>query len=221
MRIPFDGEFPTNQAYNDPCCRASYAKFGMNGHNGIDFGLPSGTPVLAAIDGTVYVGFEAGGYGNYVFITGEYQTVYGHLQVVGVSTGQRVTVGQQIGRSGNTGNSSGPHLHFGVRPINYDRNNGFLGYIDPQPLFNGGQYMTHTLTKEEVQEIHQLAFQGEYPGDSVVQAWTGKELGEFLRFLHQSGSWNDRVTQIKAALANSSSDANAKKIEQIKQVINS
>jgi hypothetical protein len=139
MRLPFNGSYPTTQTFNDPCCRAAYAQFGMIGHNGIDYGLPTGTPVVAVEAGTIRSGFEANGYGRFIFLTNDTGTqfVYGHLSVIQVASG-RVSAGQQIGLSGNTGNSSGPHLHFGIRPPNSNNNNGFLGYVDPLPYFQGG-----------------------------------------------------------------------------------
>lgn len=136
MHLPFNGNFAINQNFDDPCCRASYAQFGMKGHNGIDYNLPTGTPVVAVTNGTIYSSFEGGGYGNYIFLTDDSgnQFVYGHLQKFAVSSG-RVSEGQVIAYSNNTGNSSGPHLHFGYRPKGYNANNGFLGYEDPAPLF--------------------------------------------------------------------------------------
>lgn len=131
MRVPFNGNFPTTQTFSDPCCRASYAKFGWIGHNGYDYGLPTGTPVVAANSGTIYSAFDSGA-GNYIFVSQpNLETVYMHLSRRDVTTGQTVSEGQQIGLSGNTGNSTGPHLHFGTRPIPYNRNNGFEGYVDP------------------------------------------------------------------------------------------
>ena len=126
MIKPFSGDQPVTQIFNDSCCRASYAKFGMQGHNGIDYGLPCGTPVIAAFNGTIYSGFEANGYGNYIFLRDDQgnEAVYGHLSRIQVGSG-RVSEGQQIGLSGTTGNSTGCHLHFGYRPIGYNRNNGF------------------------------------------------------------------------------------------------
>lgn len=140
MRAPFNGSFKINQNFNDPCCRQTYKNaFGWTGHNGIDYNLPQGTPVVASNSGTIYSGWEANGYGNFIFITGEgYETVYGHLSRI-IRGGGSVKAGELIGYSGNTGFSSGPHLHFGARPIGYNRNNGFGGYVDPLPLFNKTQ----------------------------------------------------------------------------------
>ncbi|MFF5982758.1 M23 family metallopeptidase [Streptomyces olindensis] len=104
------------------------ASFAQNGgmwqstHSGQDYAVPSGTQVVAAHGGTVV---KAGGngagdgpaYGNAVVIkhgNGTYSQ-YAHLSKVKVKAGQIVKTGQEIARSGNTGNSSGPHLHFEIR----------------------------------------------------------------------------------------------------------
>jgi murein DD-endopeptidase MepM/ murein hydrolase activator NlpD len=92
-------------------------------HTGIDIGVGLGTPVAAAADGVVVlagtnvVGGRVVGYGTYVVIAhgGGLYTLYGHLSRLDVSAGERVRAGQQIGLSGSTGNSTGPHLHFEVR----------------------------------------------------------------------------------------------------------
>lgn len=86
-------------------------------HGGIDLGVPTGTPVHAADDGTVAIAGWVGGYGNYICINhgGGFSTCYGHNSRLGVSVGQRVSKGQVIAASGNTGNSTGPHIHFETR----------------------------------------------------------------------------------------------------------
>jgi murein DD-endopeptidase MepM/ murein hydrolase activator NlpD len=86
-------------------------------HEGIDFGVPSGTPIHAAAAGTViYCGWMEG-YGNLTVIDhgGGIGTAYGHQSSISVSCNQQVTQGQVIGAVGNTGHSTGPHLHFEVR----------------------------------------------------------------------------------------------------------
>lgn len=93
---------------------------GVHGNNGVDIASSLGTPVLAAASGQVLVsrsGGWGGGYGTYVVIKhpNGTQTLYGHLSQALVSVGQSVTKGQQIGKMGNTGQSSGVHLHFEVR----------------------------------------------------------------------------------------------------------
>ena len=93
---------------------------GIHGNNGVDIAALVGTPVLAAADGQIIVARNSGyngGYGDMIIIkhNGNIQTVYAHLSSVGVTTGQYVSKGQTIGAVGNTGRSTGPHLHFEVR----------------------------------------------------------------------------------------------------------
>ena len=86
-------------------------------HAGIDISAPTGTPIRAADSGRVVLAGVTGGYGNYTCIqhTGSMSTCYAHQSRIGVSGGQAVRQGQFIGAVGNTGNSTGPHLHFEVR----------------------------------------------------------------------------------------------------------
>lgn len=92
---------------------------GLHGKNGIDIGCPIGTPIAAAAQGTVIAAKTGnnGGYGNMVIIShpNGTQTVYGHMSKINVSYGQNVSDGETIGTVGNTGQSTGPHLHFEVR----------------------------------------------------------------------------------------------------------
>ena len=86
-------------------------------HEGIDIAVPNGTPVVAAAAGTVIVAGWMGGYGNLVVVDhgGGVSTAYGHNTSVAVGVGQQVAQGQLIAYSGNTGHSTGPHVHFEVR----------------------------------------------------------------------------------------------------------
>ncbi len=86
-------------------------------HTGVDLAAPVGTPVLAANSGAViFAGWNSWGYGYTIVLAhGPFLTLYGHLSNIYVGCGQLVTVGQTIGGVGNTGNSSGPHLHFEIR----------------------------------------------------------------------------------------------------------
>ncbi|MEU6195807.1 LysM peptidoglycan-binding domain-containing M23 family metallopeptidase [Streptomyces sp. NPDC047061] len=86
-------------------------------HTGVDFVVPTGTPVKAVGTGTVVTAGWGGSYGNQVVVrlADGYYAQYGHLSALSVSVGQTVTAGQQIGLSGATGNVTGPHLHFEIR----------------------------------------------------------------------------------------------------------
>lgn len=110
-RQPFRGEYPITLDFGEewlPTYKAGQ-------HKGIDYGCPEGTPILASADGTVMtVGNAVTGYGNFLVIchydgTG---TVYAHLSKLNVKQWALVQQGDLIGWSGNTGKSSGPHLHF-------------------------------------------------------------------------------------------------------------
>lgn len=93
----------------------------VHGHNGVDMAVAAGSPIHAAAAGTVLIsknnGAYNGGYGNYVVLAHDNgtQTLYGHLSKSKVSVGDRVSQNQIIGLEGNTGKSTGSHLHFEVR----------------------------------------------------------------------------------------------------------
>ncbi|MEM1216385.1 MAG: peptidoglycan DD-metalloendopeptidase family protein, partial [Bacteroidota bacterium] len=100
----------------------------MKMHNGIDFTAATGTPIVATGNGRVKRTGRAGGYGKLVVIDHGYgyETYYAHMSKIDVRVGQKVERGEQIGRVGNTGTSTGPHCHYEVRkngkpldPINF------------------------------------------------------------------------------------------------------
>ncbi len=97
-------------------------------HNGLDFRAPIGTEVYATGDGQVVIAGYNGGFGKCVEIDHDYgfKTIYGHLSEIMVTDGQNIKRGDLIGMSGNTGTSTGPHLHYEIRqygkvkdPYNY------------------------------------------------------------------------------------------------------
>ncbi|CAK7286788.1 M23 family metallopeptidase [Streptomyces sp. RM1] len=97
--------------------RAAGSHWSKGYHTGVDFLVPTGTAVHAAAAGRVVTAGWGGSYGYQVVIRhadGHY-TQYGHLSAIAVRVGQHVTAGQRVGRSGATGNVTGPHLHFEVR----------------------------------------------------------------------------------------------------------
>lgn len=93
-------------------------------HEGVDLAGPTGTPIVAPAEGVVVFAGRQTGYGNLIKIRHEFgiETRYGHLSRIRVKVGQKVSRGELIGDMGNTGRSTGPHLHYEVRvngkPVN-------------------------------------------------------------------------------------------------------
>ena len=85
-------------------------------HRGLDIAIPEGTDLYAGVDGIISIGDDPGGYGNFVTITGNNGITvrYAHMSNISVSPGQTVHKGDVIGQSGNTGASTGPHVHVEV-----------------------------------------------------------------------------------------------------------
>ena len=110
MTSPIKGQLPSTP----------YKKLGRRWsrgyHTGIDYAVPTGTDVLAIADGTIVNANWGRSYGVQLVcaIDGGW-IIYAHLSATLVKPGDKVTKGQKIGDSGNTGNSSGPHLHFEMR----------------------------------------------------------------------------------------------------------
>jgi hypothetical protein len=92
--------------------------FRLKPHTGIDVSMPSGTPLQSAADGivdrVVDYGSENIGQGIIIRLKDGSQAIYGHMSEIDVKVGQHVNAGDVIGLSGNTGYSTGPHLHFGM-----------------------------------------------------------------------------------------------------------
>lgn len=112
--------------------------FGLEGHNGEDIACPVGTPIYAEHDGILTPFFNSPSYGNYFKLDFEeagfgYQVIEGHLSQI-LKNGP-VRAGELVAKSGNTGASSGPHLHRGLGQFKngqlLNSNNGFKGAIDP------------------------------------------------------------------------------------------
>lgn len=99
-------------------------------HRGIDFAIPPGTPIVASADGKVINSKYYGTYGNYIELEheGGYKTVYAHNSRLMAKTGETVKRGDVIAISGNTGLSTGPHLHFEIKYNNQ--------LVDPYPRLN-------------------------------------------------------------------------------------
>ena len=127
---PFASWYPITQFFGNTSYAITSGTYNGRGHSGVDFGTPLGTPILAVMDGVVMGAGDTGEYG--AMVNGVYRpctsygqwivldhmnglsTRYGHLSLIKVEAGQEVRRGQVIGYSGNTGVSTGPHLHLSV-----------------------------------------------------------------------------------------------------------
>lgn len=141
-----------------------YAQFGLKGHNGWDWRALKGTPLLAVHDGEVEFYTEATdygtGYGKNVRLFFEadgvtWECIYGHLDRY-EGKNRKVKRGDVIGYVGNTGFSTGPHLHFGLRKLLngnvVDYNNGYFGCVDPGLYFRKTMSNTQFIHKAGTQE---------------------------------------------------------------------
>jgi hypothetical protein len=146
LAAPYDGSYGIAQLWGEN--PAFYAKFTydgvpLRGHNGIDFLTPTGT-LLYAVDGAevTQVGFEEGGFGNYIVLRHPWgESIYAHLSATSVTLGQAVGRSQYIGASGNSGGSTGPHLHFAIRTNPYQRADGWGGFNDPLPYLHPNAFV--------------------------------------------------------------------------------
>lgn len=149
-----------------------YAQQGLKGHSGLDLMATHGTPVYATHDGVCYPKVDDHG-GNGVSIMADgFYTISWHLidDDAVVHTGDKVKAGDLIGYADSTGISTGDHLHFGLLTLPADVNNGYKGFVDPTPYFNG-----------------------KYPRDFHTQKF---QFTKFLKF----GSFNSEVNQLQILL---------------------
>ena len=103
-------------------------------HTGVDFPVNEGTPVHTTMAGKVVWAGPNGPWGNLVVVENNgYQVWFAHLSVISVSVGDILEYGDVVGLSGNTGNSTGAHLHYGIKKINPD---GSSFWLDPQMYFS-------------------------------------------------------------------------------------
>ncbi|MGK5530760.1 M23 family metallopeptidase [Streptomyces sp. URMC 129] len=102
---------PISEPYGTP------GSWAAGHHTGVDFATPTGTKVSSVGPGTVVLADNDDDYGEVVVVkmTDDHYTLYAHLSEIAVREGQQVKAGTKIGETGNTGNSTGPHLHFEVR----------------------------------------------------------------------------------------------------------
>ena len=157
------GDNPTRNLPASSWLIQTFGNYQPDGHTGEDYACPVGTPVRAVTSGTVlHIGWMGGTYdqnpwwiqpsfaGYHAVIDhGSFIGIYGHCSdgSAKVAKGDRVAEGQVFILSGNTGGSTGPHLHFEILPDGYVLNSTFYGRIDPEPLFAGSlSYASESIT---------------------------------------------------------------------------
>jgi septal ring factor EnvC (AmiA/AmiB activator) len=147
------GDNPTRSMPSDSWLIQTFGNYQPDGHTGIDYPCPVGTPIKAVTSGTViHVGYYGGSYADneywiapgfagycYVIDHGWFIGIYAHGQenAARVSVGQWVNEGQVIGLSGNTGGSTGPHLHFEILQDGFVVNSYMFGRSNPAILLDG------------------------------------------------------------------------------------
>lgn len=157
LAYPFTGIYDTTLGFGenlkDPALIDIYRRYGLVGHDGIDFGLPIGTPVSAVDEGTVILAGE-GAYGTTVAIQHRWgRSYYGHLSSIAVSLGQKVAKGDNLALSGDSGLTTGPHLHFSMKLNTPDMTNGYFGKVDPLPFLTSVATVSDVSVKQMIWNV--------------------------------------------------------------------
>jgi len=151
LHYPFSGNIPVTFAFgaqsDNEDIKKKFTEWGIVGHNGLDFGLTTGTEVFACDSGKVIQSGDNGDFGISITVQHSWgQSLYAHLSESKVKVDDEIQVNEVIGLSGKTGAAFGEHLHFAIKPTNPDNNNGYLGFIDPSP------YLSLPSQKEEIKQ---------------------------------------------------------------------
>lgn len=171
LAYPFVGNHPISYGFGETS-GSSYVRlmqtlFKVDAHDGIDFALPEGTEIIAADDGEV-IHASSGIYGQTVIIKHNWgNSYYGHLSAIKVVVGAQVLKGELIALSGSSGISTGPHLHFGIRPSHYDPFNGYHGMVDPLPYLSGTVLGSSTSTKYNLIHLPYKTLTSDDPSISI------------------------------------------------------
>jgi len=232
MRYPLDEEIDIVQGFGEN--GYDYAQWGLVGHHGCDCRALVPKPVYAPEHG--YILKSANGLtddrsGRYV--AGETIIIQGdsfehwllHLSKRLAYPGEEVQEGELIGYTGATGEVTGPHLHWGVRPHSPDMTNGYRGYINPMIALSSkrGDEMIDTDNKARdlfVAILHEVP---ENISDDAIQSVKGQPYAEVVRALVNYDKWrsqNDKLVaydQIQTASTTDQSDA--EKFRKIKELL--
>ena len=157
-----------------------YSKYGLLAHNGLDVALENGDPIYASHDGTAYTSIDSAKGLGVIVATQGFKTIYWHDLEFKVQNGQAVKKGDLLALGDSTGDSTGPHIHYGLKLLDnagnvLNRDNGYDGCIDPLPYLVWWDMMTDI----EVRKLYRLAFYRE-PDAGELAFWSGRSLQEFL-----------------------------------------
>lgn len=199
MIRPFKGTFTITQEWGvNP---ADYARFGLKGHNGVDYGTPTGTSIIAPHSGKVIESaFDQYGYGMYVKIENDVEgSILAHLDHFTVNAGDTVSEGQEIGISDNTGNSTGPHLHWGYYRMPRNKSDGYSGTTNPFPYLTQNTPSTPPSTQTEDQKLIEQLKQENHDKDEAI-----RKKDELLKVQDvQIGKLSEELKQCQTASSSS------------------
>jgi hypothetical protein len=175
-----------------------YARYGLAGHNGIDFGCWIGTPVRAGVKGKVTtVGYNSSD-GKCVAITTPdgYVWWYLHNSEIKVNEGDHVFPDTIISLSGDTGGAIGAHLHHQVFPPNRDVDNGFRGAVDPSQFYEEDTDMVLS-TAKEVNQIWAANGVNRGPTEEEVQEALGRKLEDYMDYFLELPFVKENLAKVK------------------------
>lgn len=201
LKRPFRGSYPVTQTWGvNP---GIYTRFGLKGHNGVDYGTPYGTPILAPHDGKVLEVYnDKNGYGLYVKIENDKEgSILAHLTRQDVKIGQNVKQWEQIGLSGNTGFSTGPHLHWGYYRKPRNKGDGYSGTINPYPYLTGDDPVVHPVddskNAKKASYFDRLVIKAHREGflpDNKSENYTDKDIAPFIHEMGEMKKIFNRTT---------------------------
>ena len=194
------GSNPTADLPSDSWLIRTFGNYQPNGHTGVDFPVVEGTPVRAAANGVVkHVGWYSGSYtdnpywisppfAGFVLVIdhGGFIGIYAHLSGSPVAAGETVREGQTVAYSGNTGGSTGPHLHFEVLPDGWDFNNGMYGRVNPANYFGAAAIAPQS---SEPQELFTMA---QYDDIQAQQGLTHAKLNNIAAAVNGNATQNQK-----------------------------
>lgn len=197
MIMPFEGTYPITRPFIkfDPSMpKALWDPLYGPTHRGVDWALPVGVSLRATMNGQVTAaGFSPDGSGIIVVIrSGNLYVKYFHMSVVAVNVGQSVKTGDFLGKSGSTGNATGPHLHFQVEQP-------FGNAVDPMPLIEKPKEDDMKIPdKNTAKTIKSLLLFREVK-DSEVGEDIGKDSLDFVKGVERSSEYLTNNHIIKKA----------------------